>query len=348
MMNEPLKIGNLTVKNRIAIPPMVCFYRAGENGTVSDFNIEHYRQLAEGGAGLIIVEATAITARSRLHETELGLWEDSQIEGFRKITEVIHKNGAKAFIQLVHAGGNGIDPEADAPSTMAYAEQIQGIEMSEDAIERTISDFVSASLRAQKAGFDGVEIHGCHGYLVSCFFSRTRNLRADRWGQDRSLLARQILTAVRKACGEDFVVGIRLGAFEPELADGLANAKAIADVTDFLDISYGTDSQAEKPEGFPCSFAVYGAMKIKESLPEMPVFGVHNINCAEDVENALATGIDMVDIGHASLVDPGFAGHVLAGEPAGRCLHCKGYCRWNPPVMADPEATCPGAILWRK
>lgn len=348
MMNEPLKIGKMTVKNRIAIPPMVCFHRAGENGTVSDFNIEHYRHLAEGGAGLIIVEATAITPRSRLHETELGLWEDSQIDGFRKITDVIHKNGAKAFVQLVHAGGNGIDPEADAPSTMMYAEGIRGIEMSAKVIERTVTDFVSASLRAKKAGFDGVEIHGCHGYLVSCFFSRTRNLRTDCWGQDRTLFARQILTSVREVCGKEFVVGIRLGAFEPELADGLANAKAIADVTDFLDVSYGTDSQAEKPEGFLCSPAVYGAMRIKEILPEMPVFGVHDINSAEDVENALATGIDMADIGHASLVDPGFAGHVLAGKPAGRCLHCKGYCRWNPLTMADPEAKCPGALLWKK
>lgn len=348
MMNEPLKIGNVTVKNRIAIPPMVCFYRAGEDGKVSDFHIDHYRQLAEGGAGLIIVEATAITARSRLHETELGLWDDSQIGGFRKITDVIHQNGAKTFIQLVHAGGNGIDPEAEAPSTMAYSEGVHGNEMSAEAIERTVADFVTASLRAKKAGFDGVEIHGCHGYLVSCFFSRTRNMRSDRWGQDRALLARQILTAIREACGPDFVVGIRLAAFEPELMDGLANAKAIAPVTDFLDISYGIDSLAEKPDGFPCSPAVYGAMKIKELLPEMPVFGVHLINSAEDVENALATGIDMVDIGHASLVDPGFPGHVLAGEPAGHCLHCKGYCRWNPPTMADPQAKCPGAILWNK
>lgn len=349
MLNDPLKIRNITVKNRFAIPPMVCFFRAGENGTVSEFNVDHYRQLAEGGAGLIIVEATAITPRARLHETELGLWEDSQIDGFRRITDVIHANGAKAFIQLVHAGGNGIDPEADAPSTMDYWEGIRGIEMSPETIRKAIDDFVSASLRAKKAGFDGVEIHGCHGYLVSCFFSRTRNHREDEWGRDRTLFARQILCAVREACGPDFVVGIRLGAFEPTLDDGLAHAKAIADVTDFLDVSYGADSKAIKPEGFLCSPAVYGAMKIKEELPEMPVFGVHGINSAEDAENALATGIDMVDVAHACLVDPAFPKHVLSGEPAGQCLNCKGYCRWNPPTMADPNAVCPGkARTFRK
>lgn len=134
MYSDSLKIKNLTIKNRIAIPPMVCFYWPDENGYVTQKNIDHYKELAEGGAGLIIVEATAITKRSKLHETELGIWEDGQIEGLKQITDVIHANGAKAFIQLLHAGANGIDKNADAPSTKDYRFGNHGIEMSKERI----------------------------------------------------------------------------------------------------------------------------------------------------------------------------------------------------------------------
>ena len=134
-MNRTLQIKNLTIKNRFAVPPMVCFHWTDDNGYVTDKNIEHYRELAKGGFGLIIVEATAITKRSRLADTELGIWEDGQIEGLKKITDVIHENGAKTFIQLLHAGGNGIDPTPDAPSSTVYRDRNHAVEMSKDTIK---------------------------------------------------------------------------------------------------------------------------------------------------------------------------------------------------------------------
>lgn len=346
-MNRTLQIKNVTIKNRIAIPPMVCFHWTDDSGYVQEKNIDHYMRLARGGAGLIIVEATAITKRGRLAPTELGIWEDGQIAGLKKIVDVIHEYGAKAFIQLVHAGGNGFDPDAEAPSDFEYRWG-KAHEMSKERIKETIDDFVQASLRAKKAGFDGVELHGCHGYLISCFFNERNNFRTDEYGTDKSLFAKEALAAVKEACGEDFVVGIRIGAFEPVLKDGLEHAKAVAPYTDFMDVSYGGDCQGCRPEGFKCSEAVYGAMCIKKELPDMPIFGVHNINSKEDVENALATGIDMVDIGKASLVDPDFPNHILQGEPAGRCLHCNNYCRWNPMEMADPNKKCPGRMAFEK
>lgn len=345
-MNRELVIKNLTIKNRFAIPPMVCFYWPDEKGYVTAKNIEHYRELAEGGAGLIIVEATAITERSKLHESELGIWEDGQIEGLSKIVDVIHANGAKAFIQLVNAGGNGIDKEADAPSTQMYRGINQGIEMSVERIKEVTEDFVNAAIRAKKAGFDGVELHGCHSYLISCFCSSKTNTRTDEYGKDKALFAKEVLSAVKKACGEDYVVGIRLAAFEPTLEDGLRNAKALAPYADFMDISYGVDSEAHVPEGFPCAPAIYGAKCIKEELPDTPVFGVHMINSKEDVINALNTGIDMVDIGRASLVDPAFPNHVMNDEKAGRCLNCNNFCRWNPDMM-NKDVKCPGNVQFR-
>lgn len=349
MMNDTLQIRHLTVKNRIAIPPMVCFHWAGDDGLVSEKHLAHYRDLARGGAGLIIVEATAVSKKGRLHNTELGLWEDRQIEGFRQIADAIHENGAAAFVQLVYAGGNGFDPDGDAPSTMPYrGGRCQGREMNQETIDRVVGEFAAAALRAKKAGFDGVELHGCHGYLICCYFNSRTNLRTDAYGQDKSRFAKEVFQAVRKACGEDFVVGIRLGAFEPTLEDGLRNARDIAGYTDFINASYGGSCDPFAPEGFPCSAAVYGAKRIKEILPDMPVFGVDGINSRRDVENALATGIDMAVVGRVSLVDPAFARHVLNGEESGHCLHCDHYCRWNPPTMADPDAICPGYRKYHK
>lgn len=348
MINDRVQIGKISISNRLAVPPMVCFCWSDDSGMVTAKNIEHYRALAEGGFGLIIVEATAVTKRGRLHSTELGLWDDLQIEGMSKIAAAIHEYGAKAFVQLVHAGGNGIDPQADAPGTMRYREGIEGIEMTHERIRETVADFARAAVRAEKAGFDGIELHGCHGYLVSAFFNKRNNTRTDEYGTDKSLFAREVLTAIREACSPDMVVGIRIGAFEPVLEDGLEHARAIAEYVDFMDVSYGGDCEGCRPEGFPCSEAVYGAMRVKQELPDMPVFGVHNINSREDVDNALATGIDMVDIGKASLVDPAFAKHLLNNEPYGQCRHCKNYCRWNPWEMSDPDKICPGYALYSK
>lgn len=344
MYRKSLKIKNVEIKNRIAIPPMVCFSWTDDSGYVVQKNVDHYRELAEGGAGLIIVEATAITKRGRLADTELGLWEDGQTEGFREIVENAHKNGAKIFIQLVHAGGNGSADDAEGPSSYKNFRGITCSEMTKERIEAACRDFAAAALRAKAAGFDGVELHGCHGYLISEFFNSRVNKRTDEYGQDKSLFAKEVIKAVREAVGDDYILGIRIGAFEPLLEDGLEHARDIASMVDFMDVSYGGDCNGTSPEGFPCSEAVYGASCIKKELPDMPVFGVHNINSKEDVINALNTGIDMADIGKAALVDPAFANHIINGDEEGHCLHCKNFCRWNPREMANPELKCPGFV----
>ena len=343
---EALRIGNVTVKNRLAVPPMVCYHWTGGDGYVTQRTLDHYEAFAEGGFGLVIVEATAVTKRSRLHETELGLWEDGQVAGFAEIVRRVHAHGAKIFVQLVHAGIHGIDPEAETASDLPERNGITGHEMSVQRIRETTEDFVAAALRAKAAGVDGIEIHGCHGYLLSQFMNSRLNFRADAYGRDRTLFAKEVLTAVRAAV-PDLTVGIRLGVFEPKLEDGILHARELAPYTNFLDLSYGGDCDPEKPVGFPCSAAVYGASRVKALLPDMPVFAVDHINSAEDVKNVLALGIDVADIGRAALVDPAFARHVLNGENAGRCLYCAS-CRWRPTGMKDPARKCAGAELFKR
>ncbi|MCQ2537276.1 MAG: NADH:flavin oxidoreductase [Lachnospiraceae bacterium] len=348
-LSDKVKIGNITTKNRICVPPMVMFNWSDDRGLVTEKSIKHYGDMAKGGAGLIIAEATAITPRGRLARTNLGLWEDGQIEGFKRLAEVVHKEDCPFFVQLLHAGVNGVDPEADTCSDYEIKRGenvIHGHEMSKERIKATIDDFVQAALRAQKAGLDGIELHGCHSYLISQFFSNVINKRTDEYGDDKSLFAKEILKACREACGDSFAIGIRLGAFEPDLAAGMEHAKAISNLCDFMDISYGfgPGMKAEKPEDFPYKEAFYGAMQIKKELPDMPIFGVDSIKSGEDARGCLElTNIDMIDVGRGFLVNPDFANDALAGRDTGRCLNCK-RCYYSP-RFNDETSKCAGAEL---
>ena len=353
-ITDKVKIRNVETKNRIAVPPMVCFHWSDDSGKVTERNVEHYEGMAKGGAGLIIGEATAVTKRARLHETELGLWEDGQTEGFRRLADVVHKYDTPFFVQLLHAGINGIDPEAETASdyVMQYEDGtiIHGHEMSVDRIEQTIDDFVKAAVRAQRAGLDGVELHGCHSYLFSQFMNRGINKRQDIYGVEPCKLAKDTAKAIKQVCGDAFVVGIRLGAFEPTLEDGIANAKALSQVMDFMDISYGFFPNMEpfKPEGYPYKEAIYGAGEIKKVLPDMPIFGVDSITDGEMAAGAIQLAdLDMIDVGRGFLVNPDFGNCVLNGLPTGTCLHCQPACRWSP-HLNNGKVNCPGRTLFQR
>ncbi len=352
-LEDRVKIGNIETKNRICVPPMVMFHWSDDRGLVTEKSVEHYKAMAKGGAGLIIAEATAITQRSRLAASNLGLWEDGQIDGFKRLAEAVHNEGTPFFVQLLHAGVNGIDKEAETCSDylIKHGEfEIHGHEMSKERIKETTEDFVKAALRAQKAGLDGIELHGCHSYLLSQFFNKNINKRTDEYCEENSLFAKEVLKACREACGKDFVVGIRLAAFEPDLAAGLRHAKDIAPFCDFLDMSYGffDGMKAEKPADFPYKEAFYGAMQVKKELPDMPVFAVDSIKSAEDARGVLElTDIDMIDVGRGFLVNPNFANDALNGCPTGRCLSCKPACYYSP-FLNDGTVKCAGAKALEK
>lgn len=352
-ITDRVKIGSIETKNRIAVPPMVCFHWSDNNGYVTEKNIKHYHDMAKGGAGLIIAEATAVTQRSRLHDTELGLWEDGHVEGWKRLAETVHRFDTPFFVQLLHAGVSGIDPQPDTASDYLShgpgGVEIHGHEMSLETIEKTVDDFVKAAKRAQAAGMDGIELHGCHGYLLSQFMNYNVNKRTDIYGQQKEKLALDILRAIRQECGKDFVAGIRLAAFEPTLAEGIAHAKALAQDADFLDISYGfwDGMKADKPEDFPYTSAIYGAGEIKKAVPNIPVFGVNDVVNGEMVKGVLElTDIDMVDVGRGFLVNPDFANCVLEGRPTGKCLHCQPACKYSP-HMNSGEPDCPGSKLYQ-
>jgi len=333
------------IKNRICVPPMVCFNWGNEEGTVTEKNVEHYRSIAKGGAGLIIQEATCVSRDGRLSRDQLGIWDDAHVEGLKRIVEAVHEEGVPIVVQIHHAGIITESGEAVCPSEYQCTykgKERHGRELTVPEIRQIEKDFIDGARRAYEAGYDGVELHGCHNYLLCQFFNRRVNRREDEYASDGMKIVENILNGIREVTPPEFIVGIRLGAFEPEIADGIAHAKWLeAHGIDFINVSYGFNAEAkpEKPEGYPFAEAIYGAKRIKEAV-HVPVFAVYGIQNGEMAEKALCdTNADMINIGRGVLVNYNWANDVKEGRDPGRCLYCK-TCMWR----VDPEK-CAGRKL---
>jgi 2,4-dienoyl-CoA reductase-like NADH-dependent reductase (Old Yellow Enzyme family) len=229
---SPLTIKNITVKNRIVMSPM-CQYSA-KDGFSNDWHLVHYGSRAAGGAGLIIQEATAIAPDGRITPGDLGIWSDDHISGFKQIVEFIHQYGSVAGIQLAHAGrkascdlpwngGKQLDFKNGGWQTVAPSE-IPFVEgdripqsLNKDGIRKVISDFKEAAMRALKAGFNVVEIHSAHGYLLQEFLSPLSNHRTDEYGgsfENRIRLLQQVIEAVKTVWPADNLLFVRISSTE--------------------------------------------------------------------------------------------------------------------------------------
>ena len=334
---EPLVIRNTTIKNRICLPPMITF---GSGAFAGEERKNHYRQIAEGGVGLIIVEATCVTEEGQLGLGQMGIWDDKQIEGLKGIADAIHQAGSTAVIQIHHAGVVGIDTHL-CPDAYVLNPDVTGKKLTLEEITAITDAFIQAGRRAYLAGFDGVELHGCHSYLISQFLNNRVNKREDIYGTNPEKFVLDIIKGFRNLVSEDFILGIRLGAFEPTLEDGIRHARMFEEAgIDFLDISYGFTREHEPfaPEGFPYQDIIYAAGEIKKQC-HVPVFAVNQIRTAEQAQGVLdLTDVDMVDIGRAMLVDYQWANKVKTGSTPDPCLGCK-TCRWYP-----DGAKCPGRL----
>ena len=211
------RIKNLTLKNRIVMPPM-CLYCAPENGMATRWHIIHYATRAVGGAGLIIVEASGISPEGRLSSNDLGIWDDAHIEGLSEIVRAVHECGARIGIQLNHGGRKckAAGVEIEAPSPIPYEEgDAVPKEVSKGDIEETVKEFVNAAVRAEKAGFDLIQIHAAHGYLLNEYLSPLTNHRADEYGgspENRVRFLGAVLDEVRNVWPEEKPIEVRITA----------------------------------------------------------------------------------------------------------------------------------------
>ncbi|MBM7615642.1 NADPH dehydrogenase NamA [Alkaliphilus hydrothermalis] len=214
---SPMSFKNLSLKNRIVMAPM-CQYSADEKGYVQDWHTTHYASRAVGGVGLIIIEATAVEPRGRISSKDLGIWEDEHIAGLKSIVDQCRRYGSRVGIQLAHVGRKGNVPTETcvAPSAIAFSKDYPvPHELSKSEIKGIVEAFKQAARRSKEAGFDIIEIHGAHGYLINEFLSPLSNQRKDEYGgnpENRARFLREIIEAIREVLGEDYPLILRVSA----------------------------------------------------------------------------------------------------------------------------------------
>ena len=308
----PFNLKNLKLPNRIVMPPM-CMFSSDESGTVKPFHKLHYPTRALGGVGLIIVEATAVAPNGRISSQDLGLWQDSQIEGLREVVDSVHQFGGHIAIQLAHAGRKctSSDPEIVAPSALAFNAESRtprALEISE--MPGIAEAFQAAARRADQAGFDAVEIHAAHGYLLHEFLSPLTNQRTDAYGgstKNRTRLLREVLTAVRAVWPADKALFLRISASDHaeggiNLDESLKIVDQVKDLVDLVHVSTGglIETPIKLYPGYQVSYA--DAIRKHSGLPTIAVGLITRL---EQVEEILGNDrSDLIALGRELLRNP--------------------------------------------
>lgn len=335
-LTDPLVLGQYQLRNRLVMPPMVSFGLGCRDGDVTARHIHHYLARARAGTGLIVIEATAVLPEGRLSLDELGLWRDEQIPGMAHVADACHAGGALALVQLHHAGPAACAEAGPRVGPSAYTDEkgpVRALDGEEIAAIR--SAFTQAALRAREAGLDGVELHGCHGYLLNAFAHPGYNRREDAYGgstEGHTRLACEIIRDIQAACGEGFIVTLRMGGNDPDPAGSCQIAEAYIHAgVHGLNVSTGMDGSVPAPEGFPFDGRIYLARQVRQQAAgRVPVMGVGGVRSGEQAQAILDAGCaDLVCAGRAMLADDQFAAAALAGAaPSYPCRGCKGGCRW--------------------
>lgn len=308
------KLKNLSLRNSAVMAPM-CLDMADDNGMVNEFHYIHYTNRALGGVGAIILEATAVEKRGRITAKDLGIWSDEHISGLKKVAEGIKTYGAAAGIQLGHAGRKYEPKEekAIAPSSIAFAENYDiPIEMTEKHMEEVKTAFREGARRANEAGFDFIELHGAHGYLISEFLSPLANKRNDNYGgsiKNRTRFVVELIREVKKVWPEDKVLAIRVSA--DDYSDGGNTMKEMAEIVkilkaegvDIVDVSTGAVVSGVKINTYT-GYQIPHAEYIKKNS-NIPVIGGGLITTAKEAA-------EIIENNRADLV---FLGRILLREP---------------------------------
>ena len=324
------KLKDITLRNRIAVAPM-CQYSA-QDGLVNDWHDAHYASLGQGGAGLIVVEATAVAPEGRITPGCLGLWNDAQAAGLARVARAIKAHGAVPGIQIGHAGrkasanlpweGDDHMAEGDprgwptlSPSAVAFGANLPKAPkaMTLDDIARIRGDFVAAASRAHDAGFEWLELHFAHGYLGQSFFSVHANQRTDEYGGNytgRSRFLLETLAAVREVWPEHLPLTARFGVIEYDGRDEETLAESIELARDFrqagldmLSVSVGFSTPEANIPWAPAFLAPI-AEQVRNASG-LPVASSWGIGVPEIAERVVAQNqMDLVMIGRAHLANP--------------------------------------------
>lgn len=335
---EPLQIRDITISNRMWVSPMCQYSCFQQDGVPNDWHLVHLGAFAQGGFGLVITEAAAVNPQGRISPEDAGIWNTDQRDGWQRVVDFVHTQGSNIGIQLAHAGrkasayspfpGNkkGVVPHDDGGWTPVGPtdEPFPGYgnivnELDEAGIQQVIDDFRDAAIRSKETGFDVIEIHGAHGYLLHSFYSPITNTRTDAWGGDfdgRTRLLCTVTDAVREVW--DGPLFVRISATDWlengwTIDDSVRLAKVLKDQgVDLIDASSASNYPAEIPVG--PGYQVPLAQAIRDQA-DMLVGAVGMITEPEQAESILLQGqADAVFLGRVALREPHWpqrAAHIL-------------------------------------
>lgn len=341
-VSNPIQIGSFTLKNRITFAPTVKFDFTDDSGVANERLATHYIERAKGGCGLICVEAVAVTPAGRFCKTHMGFWSDEQIAGHKVITEGCHKYGAVVIVQLNHTGYTA-NPEcgpAIGPSVVKR-NGFHGVytthEMSVDEIKTMQKAYIDAACRAKDAGYDGIQFHGCHGYLINQFMSPSTNFRTDEYGgnaENRARFCSEMIREVRSLCGADFLISVRTSGYDCSLEDAIAVAEEYVKAgCDYLQVSNGLTSLetlASYKDERVSDIQSLGVYFKEHFNGRVPVSCVGGLNEPEQILYLLEQDyVDTVDVARAILADPEFANAVIERKEFTKCYGCKA-CQYGP------------------
>lgn len=321
---EKFKIKDLDLKNRIVMPPM-CMYSSDGTGLVKDFHRVHYGSRAVGGTGFIIVEATAVIPNGRISNRDLGIWSDDHIEGLKSLVDNVHQYDSKIAVQLAHAGrkSESGDEFIVAPSAIRHSDHYKNPqELTSKGIKNLVDQFKHGARRSLEAGFDSIEIHAAHGYLIHEFLSPITNKRDDEYGgslENRTRFLREILVAVKEVWPNEKPIIVRFSG--TDYAEGGIDKDEIINIInatkDFFDIAHISsgglvDVDLEVFPGYQVKLA--DSIKSECNIPTIAVGLIEDFN---QIEEILANDrADLVALGRKLLREPYAPLHMAYTEGA--------------------------------
>lgn len=346
LLFSPFTLAGKELKNRLVFTPTTTSF-ATDNAEVTPKLVDYYRQRAEGGVGTIIMEPGVVDPRGKLTPQSMGIFTDEAVAALSSITKNFKDNGVAAFIQLAHSGPRGraafLGEMPVSPSAIPFFKDEPVYELSKEDIGHVVESFITAAVRAQQAGYDGVELHAAHGYLLSSFLSPIMNRRTDEYGgsnANRAKIVVDILKGIREKLGNDLILGVRFngkeygdqgldtadaielaGIFEAAGADVLHVSALEVEVPSLVGVAAIPATSAPGKDHQHGSFLDY-ARQVKKTV-KIPVIAVGKLNHPEVAEKALADGdCDLVGLGRSLIADPNWPNKVMQGLLPDQCIYC--------------------------
>lgn len=356
---KPFKIGNCEIPNRLVVPAMVTNY-CNPDGTITERYIRYMEEKARGGWGLIITEDYCVEPNGKGYSRIPGLYNDEQIEGSRRLCEAVHAQGSKIFCQMYHPGrqttpiaNNNTTPYAPVSDKDPMC-RFQAHEMSIEEIHQLVAAFGAAAGRAKKAGFDGIELHCAHGYLLAEFLSPSANRRVDEYGgcfDNRVRIVDEIMMAMREEVGPNFPIQVRISS-DDLVPGGRTIAETLELACHLEEIGFAAIN---------CSNGMYASKAVDQIIAPMftehalnmdrsdrirqvvsiPVLLSNRINDPKMADILIKMGVcDAVCMGRGSLADPYLPVKACAGKFCNirYCIGCLQGCEW--PILEDGDVTC--------